>query len=537
LHLKRPAFVLALAAALLSAPALILGTLQSHSAPQNLAWAAQFSEQFRAGILYPRWMPDSFDGLGGPAFYFYPPLAFWLDALLSVITFNLVSVAHRLPITWWAMLWAAGLAMHAWLKDETGRPTIAFWGALGYMAAPYHLLVDHYIRGAFAESAAYVFLPLVALGIRRTAERHACGKAVLALSYCGLLMSHLPTALLASTTVLPAYAAFRTRHVAKLLHVAAGGTLGAGLAAIYIVPAMTLQGWISADLFWTGFYRVDNWFLLTPGRWPESIIMQIIASIAAAAFILGTGLCVLSRGRGEAIFWAVAGLVCIALLAGALPWFWQLPGLAKVQFPWRMMVLVEFALVTALCLAPLTPFSRSKIYLCALCLAILAPGIALGLSATADAIDHALSHGELNAQDVKEYEPHGFAIAPELTYAELGLDSVKNVPEISCTPPASLCRAIFERFGAMRLEIKSRAPTHVVLRRFYFPAWKLEGEPIALSPTKKRRLVFFTAPAGHAQLRLLRATLPEEWLGWVISGVSLALLLAASAFSARSSSR
>ena len=59
---------------LLLAPSLVLGTLISHSSPQNLTWAGQFAEQFRAGILYPRWMPQSFDGLGSPAFYFYPPM-------------------------------------------------------------------------------------------------------------------------------------------------------------------------------------------------------------------------------------------------------------------------------------------------------------------------------------------------------------------------------------------------------------------------------------------------------------------------------
>ncbi len=89
---------MACAAALLLAPSLILGTLQSQSAPQNLTWAAQFAEQFRAGILYPRWMPDSFDGLGGPAFYFYPPLAFWLDVVVSLVMFNLLSVSHRLTL-------------------------------------------------------------------------------------------------------------------------------------------------------------------------------------------------------------------------------------------------------------------------------------------------------------------------------------------------------------------------------------------------------------------------------------------------------
>jgi hypothetical protein len=65
---RHPALILALTAVLLLAPSLLLGTMLSHSSPHNLTWAEQFSEQFRDVILYPRWMPDSFEGLGGPAF-------------------------------------------------------------------------------------------------------------------------------------------------------------------------------------------------------------------------------------------------------------------------------------------------------------------------------------------------------------------------------------------------------------------------------------------------------------------------------------
>ena len=52
--LRRPSLVLAAAAILLLLPSLVLGTLVSHSSPQNLTWAAQFSEQVRSGVLYPR---------------------------------------------------------------------------------------------------------------------------------------------------------------------------------------------------------------------------------------------------------------------------------------------------------------------------------------------------------------------------------------------------------------------------------------------------------------------------------------------------
>ena len=102
------ALVLAAVAAILLAPSLLEGTLISHSSPQNLTWAAQFADLFRAGILYPRWLPGSFGGLGSPTFYFYPPIAFWVDAVLSVVTFDALSVSYRLSLSSLILLWAVG---------------------------------------------------------------------------------------------------------------------------------------------------------------------------------------------------------------------------------------------------------------------------------------------------------------------------------------------------------------------------------------------------------------------------------------------
>jgi len=85
----------------------------------------------------------------------------------------------------------------------------------------------------------------------------------------------------------------------------------------------------------------------------------------------------------------------------------------------------------------------------------------------------------------------------------------------------------------MQIEIESQAPTHVTARRFYFPAWQLDGGAMALEPTEKYRLASFTAPAGRTTVRLRRSALTEEKWGWAISGASLLLLLAMAAFSAR----
>src|SRR5471032_570623 len=248
--------VFALVAIALLAPSLILGAMVSHSSPQNQTWATQFAEQFRAGVLYPRWLYDSFDGLGGPTFYFYPPLPFWLDGIVDVLTFDQLPVRYRLAVDWSLLLWGSGLAVQPWLKAVTGSARTSFWGAIAYMAAPYHL-VDHYTRGAFAEFAGYVVLPMLFLAIWRIAEGRRAAVVLLALAYAALLLSHLPTALLISIAALPPYVAFRAWRlqgngvIGFLLRCLAGGVLGLGLAAIYVLPASSLQSAISADQLWT----------------------------------------------------------------------------------------------------------------------------------------------------------------------------------------------------------------------------------------------------------------------------------------------
>jgi len=528
--------VLAAAAIVLLAPSLFWGTLDSQSAPQNLTWAAQFSEQFRAGILYPRWLPQSFDGLGSPTFYFYPPLSFWLDAVVRLVTFDTFPIAYRLSLDWALLLWSSGLAMRAWLLIETGRSRFALWGAVAYMAAPYHLLVDHYIRGAYAESTAYVFLPLVMLSIRRIGAQLPFGLPLLALSYGGLLISHLPSALLASSTVLPAYILFVGRRSSALAYIAIAMTMGVGLATIYLLPALTLQPWVSADQFWTRFYRVENWFLLMPNRWPEPVLMQIIASLAASACVLAVAICSVLSRRTAAFCWSMICLACLALMAGVIPWFWQLPALAKVQFPWRLMPIVEFALITSLALALGQLPRRIRVYGSAIALAVATPGLLYAFVVVSAAVDRASHTRERPMQDVKEYEPRGFPIAPGQSYVDLGLEPLKDTSLISCVPAVRICRATELRFGSIQLEVENDIATEVVLRRFYFPAWGLDRS-IVLSPTEKYRLVSFVLPAGHTTARLHRDDLPIEHWAWAISALSLLLLLAAMAVTARNNTR
>ncbi|MBI2740366.1 MAG: hypothetical protein HYX38_27950 [Rhodospirillales bacterium] len=545
---SRVALLLLFAAAVLLLPSLIIGTMISHSSPQNLTWAGQFADQFREGILYPRTLPDSFVGLGGPGFYYYPPLGFWVDALLSVLTFNVLSVSYRLSLASLLLLWASGLAMHAWLKAEGTSPRVILYGALGYMAAPYHLL-DHYWRGAYAEFAAYAVLPLVMLAVRHTAERRRFGLVFLAVAYAALPMAHLPTSLLISVTALPMYVLYcgwrlgtRWKTLRFFGLCVLGGALGLGLAAIYLIPALTLQDWIPSDTFWTNYYRIENWFLLTPDRWPRPIdMMRVIASLAGGYMIAAVGVLIVVGGgavsdgwKSEAAFWSIVCIVCLMLIAGAIPWFWDLPFVAKVQFPWRMMIVVEFACISALCMVAWPLRMRVQTYIFALAILAFVPGVGEMGSGIRHRVQESWTTKEEPA-DLKQFQPAGYP-QPRGGYSDLNLEPIEGIPTIACSPVPRICRANSGPYGSLVVEIDADAPTTVVLRRFYYPFWQLTPD-LPIVATDPLRLVSFTVPAGRGVWHLERTAVGAEKAGWAISGLSLVLLLIAAAFSARTRSR
>ncbi len=512
------------------APSLIWGTLPSHSSMHNLTWAAQFSDQVLSGIFYPRWLSGSFDGLGAPTFYFYPPLAFWVDAAIRGLTFDLLSTSWRLSVVAAVLLWASGATMYAWLRLQDVNHCAALIGALAYLAAPYHL-VDHYLRGALAEFATYAALPLAMVGVSLVARRRRGGLFVLATAYAAVVTSHLPTALLISLTAIPAYVLFTAWQVRSsdpffLLRCGLGLALGLGLAAPYLLPALTLQGSVLIDWMWRYGFRIDDSFLLMPDRWVQPKYMFVVIAACTAGWLLAS-LSVLGR-RGSGLLWAAVSLGAVVLISGLVPWVWHLPMVSKVGFPWRLLIVVEFAAITAVCLTPQVWRDRIPRLMLLFAAAGLAMAATVTIRATIVRVELAIEGDVPPEQDAREYLPAGFPQRPAAGYADLDLAPAASAPLIACHPMSRLCSATPGRFGTLRITLDSDRPTTVTVRRFVFPAWRLTP-PFEIVATDPYRLVSFVAPAGHLEVQLDRQTLwPERWglIAAIVSLIALALTVA-----------
>ena len=458
----------ALAGALLVLPSLFGPPMLFDSFGISWVWADQFTAEIARGNLYPRWLPLSNAGLGSSAFYYYPPLAFYLAAafgLAGITTYGSVIGAFG------ASFALSGITAWHWLKERSAAHPVL--GGLLFMAAPYHLF-DFTRRGALAESLAIALIPLVALGLRRIAQGRS--PLVAAIAYAAIILAHLPLALLVSVLLVAPYALCH-RH--RLGAFAAAAALGIGLTAIYLLPALLLEQYRDGAML----YRIDY---LQPSYWAferadffepfVAVVFMIMGALAA----LAAALWVARHDR-----WALYGLVILAICAGLVPGFWSLPLLPKVQFPYRALPLAEFALITALAGHRIRP-------------AALATLIPLALLSSTFVVQPQRSGGTRLARleqlhpDVEDYLPKG-VVAPGKTDAKLD-DVLKG----RLPPP--------------------QVPGKVVEPKFYFPAWSCGT---VHEPTK----LLIRDPGCTP--RIVRT--PEEKAGAIVTLLSL-LAAAALAF-------
>ena len=522
------------------APSLLSGVTASDSFHYTYVWARQFAEAVAQGVPYPRWLPDSFGGLGSPTFVFYPPLAFDVDALVGGATFGLLPVERRLGVTAFVLLWISGLGMRAWLRGQV-EPRVAFWAAAAYMAAPYHLM-NHYWRGALAEFSFAAVLPWALLGLR-AALRFRTGVPALACGIALVTLAHLPSALLACLTVLPMHALSQAGRgkgrAMALLRCAAGGLLGLSLSAVYLVPALAMQAEVSINRLWLPYYEPVRWLLLLPVAWASRDLMLTVAWLAAGWGMLALGVVVVLRRAGragsDAVQWGIVTLICIALMAGVVPQFWTLvPFVAKVQFPWRMLGLIEFSALTTLALAVGHAPARRLALTAALALVLMGPGVvAIGARAAAlqrgSAAFRTRFHAETERHmpDAAEYLPAGFPTDRIVNAAGPGPWTLPDGLETSCEPAAPPCRAERLASNEIRLTLAGTGPVRVSVAQFWFPGWRgatLGGAAVTVRPGSALRLLQVDAPPGAGEIVLRRGWSLPERLGLAISLVAAVVL-------------
>ncbi|MEN3971728.1 hypothetical protein WJS89_03500 [Sphingomicrobium sp. XHP0235] len=439
----------------------------------NWSWLDQFARQVFAGDLYPRWLNESHGGLGAPSFYYYPPLAFFLALPLKA---GGLSTDQALVGVNALVVFLAALCAHAWFRAAGRR---ALLPALLYASAPFFAF-DILFRGALAELLAYAVLPLVGLGILRT---HRDGDLVTgAVAVALLLFSHLLIAMLAILFLAIPYALSLSRAPRDVMRMIAPFVVGLLIAAVFVVPAIALEGERSTQVLWGRTY-------FSPAYW--NLVFREKGPFIAPLL----GIITLSGVSALAMFWmtrswtsALALVVAIAS-SGIVPLF-DVPLLDRVQFPFRAAGFVPLWLCFSLAVADK---AGPKLVAAAALGHFMLPVLAV--------------------VDTREKTlPRDFVI-------DNHADVVEMLPPGTIKPGWSGNG----RYDAVAVRRFAEADAQVA-PRYWFPIWQsvCDGRR---APAVKDDSGLIRLPAADCTIE--RRTLGVEWLSWGLTLLGLVLLLIA----------
>ncbi|MBW0006221.1 MAG: hypothetical protein JO335_00755, partial [Sphingomonas sp.] len=349
-----------------------------------------------------------------------------------------------------------------WLRGRANHPLL---GAMFFVAAPYHLF-NYVDRGALAESLAITLIPVLAIGLRRISEGRG-GLVMTATAYAAMIGTHLPLALLTSVFLIAPYALVHRRSLPGLV---VSTALGISAAAITILPALMLSPYHDeAQLYRAPNLRTEYWNLFS-GHWSDPNFTLTFAIVAAT--IVAVADMAVRRDR-----WALLAIATALVVAGLVPFFWSLPLLAKIQFPYRALPIAEFGLATALARSVNLP--RAAALPLVVSVAIL-PGVYN--------IPRDISRLRAVHPDTYEYLPKG-VLGPHQLDAKLSEVTAPRIP-----PP--------------------RVAGMVVEPHFYFPAWSCGTE-------EPRTQLLMHEPGCRPQIVW---TMPEK-IGTAISIVASLILM------------
>lgn len=527
-----PPVLLIVAVALLAGiPVLRFGIPLGHDAAEHLSWYQCFIAQLGAGELYPRWLQGMNGGLGSPDLFVYSPLPYYAAAVFHPFIGRGREI-YDLGFSIAGAIIAAGLAAYFWFRQLAPERLIPALGALVYLGIPYYLKTDLYPRVALAEFWAFAWMPII-LGFTHLTvrSRSRAAMAGLAAGWGLLFATHLFTTLLFLPVglIYAFWLADPGQRLGSFFRACGGMLLGAALAAVYLLPALAYEKYISAyHLIETRpDYRFDQNFLFSTHTEFLDSLSRFTGwtAMVALLFFACAMLAKSHRTRWAGMFWAVTGAVSLLLMLPAGMWFWRnLPLLHDIQFPYRFNTLLTLgtAALAALGLESLREQRNWQKLILTGAAVILMLGWARPLARVLR------SHHSPFYMPVKvDYLITAWANWTDPKLVSLrGISMPQDPPRVAPAKGA----AIVNRWDPRRLEftVVSESQEWVTVRQLYFPGWAAflsDGRPLQLQPSTPEGLIRILVPAGTSKisLRLVRGI--PEIAGWILSAGTAVFLI------------
>ncbi len=493
-----------------------------------IATLAQFKAELARGAFPPRWSFTGFGGLGSPIFYFYPPGAYAIAAVIAAIAPGL-ALSQVLALGKALSLVAAAVFAAAWVRRLAGRGEAALAG-LFYVLAPYIGLLNPVRRFAFAEIVAEPLWPLAFLAVAAAGDDPVRLAVFLAPVVAAFSLVHIPSWILC-VGIAPLYAlagASGPRSAARrALGAGAAVVLGCGLGAFHLLPAYALQAHTAVNNLEFG-----AGVLLTPASVASGAgKLRNLALLVPLAGAVALWASTRARPSRPALaVWITLGVTTMLVTPLALPLWAGLAPLHRVQFPWRLVGPVSLLCAAAIALAwPRAP--RPARWAAGAVAAVLgAVAVAASLAAH--------PHGPSPVAETRAATDWPYAQAPEYLPPPPGDAPWKSALgagrswEAEAAVESSPClgrHPLTVRSGSALLAPAQTCTGTVRLPVFGFPGWeaRADGRPANVGRDAATGLLVVEGLTHPQRLELRRVQLPVERMAAAVSVLAAAVWLLA----------
>ena len=281
---------------------------------------------------------------------FYGPFSVYGIIIFDFLCNNII-IAYKIFV--FVVLLLSGFTMHKFLLSVTKNNNVALLASILYMTFPYHL-TDLYTRNALGEYSAFIFIPLVFLGLYNlfyTTENHyylTCGAV-------GLILTHnISTIMVAFFALLYLLMNFKKIKETRVKN---------GLI-LNIVFILIISSFFWVQVIETAFF--SEYQVYQPGMMSTSEttashglkIKQLFVTENDGSFVFELGLHIIimlafsimaRRKVSESLketylFFLIAGFLSLWMATRYFPWKYLPDMMSIVQFPWRLLMMSGFFL-------------------------------------------------------------------------------------------------------------------------------------------------------------------------------------------------
>ena len=538
-----PLILIFFAGLILSLPALLFGfPFYGDDSVAHAISYSSFADHLWQGVFYPRWIHEMNGGLGGTFFYLYAPVPYYITSILhpffrgDKFGWLQLGVGASLAVV------LSGLTFFHWIRSHAAAwPAVL--AAIVYMALPYHVNIDLYTRGAYAEIWSFVWFPLLLW----TSDKARSSKIDLiwtAVVYALLIMTHLPSALIFSPVMMtyPLICFAKSERIKGLIKIVFGMLLGLTLSAIYLIPAIALQKFTFSSEAATGHYSYENWFMFTGLNWTSVRADLFWFTLEVLALSLLAYAVARVRGRnGQVRFWLVILIAGFLAMTPLVKPIWELlPIVQNVQFPWRFNMVMTLAASTLIAFALTLETTRSAletVFRVALIVLMVVWTYDLAKRSWFSYPSHHVDEAAIRERtkwldqkrDQNEFRPRWVVSIKEDDLdgllARVGKSpGIQGVASLEGSGKASIQR--WDRKQII-VDINSPQPDMLKVSQFYFPGWHATttDSPLDVKPSIPGGLVSIAVPSGAHRVVLKRILTRPEKIGMGLSAATVLVLL------------